>query len=86
MLQGSPARPAVASPTLGDTGLAPCILLHQTIYFNGHGTTQALVVLLIYLAVAAVILIVLDHRRTEARVDTEAAEAAAMAVPIGAAP
>ena len=62
------------------------ILLHQTIYFSGHGTTQALVVLLIYLAVAAAILIVLDHRRTEAQVDTEAAEAAAMAVPIGAAP
>jgi hypothetical protein len=62
------------------------ILLHQTIYFSGHGTTQALVVLLAYLAVAAAILIVLDHRRSEARVDTEAAEAAAMAVPIGAAP
>ena len=61
-------------------------LLHQTIYFSGHGTTQALVVLLIYLAVAAAILIVLDHRRSEAQVDTEAAEAAAMAVPIGAAP
>ncbi len=62
------------------------ILLHQTIYFSGHGTTQALAVLLIYLAVAAAILIVLDHRRTEAQVDTEAAEAAAMAIPIGAAP
>ena len=61
-------------------------LLHQTIYFNGHGTTQALVVLLVYLAVAAAILIVLDLRRSEAQVDTEAAEAAAMAVPIGAAP
>ena len=36
------------------------ILLHQTIYFSGHGTTQALIVLLIYLAVAAAILIVLD--------------------------
>ncbi len=62
------------------------ILLHQTIYFNGHGTTQALVVLLVYLAVAAAILIVLDLRRSEAHVDTEAAEAAAMAIPIGAAP
>ena len=62
------------------------ILLHQTIYFSGHGTTQALAVLLAYLAVAAAILIVLDLRRTEAQVDTEAAEAAAMAVPIGAAP
>ena len=62
------------------------ILLHQTIYFSGHGTTQALIVLLVYLAVAAAILIVLDLRRSEAQVDTEAAEAAAMAVPIGAAP
>jgi hypothetical protein len=63
------------------------ILLHHTIYFNGHGTTQALTVLLICLAVAAAILIVLDHlRRPEAQVDTEAAEAAAMAVPIGAIP
>ena len=62
------------------------ILLHHTIYFNGHGTTQALTVLLIYLAVAAAILIVLDLRRSEAQVDTEAAEAAAMAVPIGATP
>ncbi len=62
------------------------ILLHHTIYFNGHGTTQALTVLLIYLGVGAVILGVLDLRRSEAQVDTEAAEAAAMAVPIGAAP
>ena len=62
------------------------ILLHHTIYFNGHGTTQALTVLLIYLGVAAAILIVLDLRRSEAQVDTEAAEAAAMAVPIGAMP
>ena len=63
------------------------ILLHHTIYFSGHGTTQALTVLLIYLGVAAAILIVLDHlRRSEAQVDTEAAEAAAMAVPIGATP
>jgi hypothetical protein len=36
--------------------------------------------------VAAVILGVLDWRRSEARVDTQAAEAAAMTVPIGAAP
>jgi hypothetical protein len=35
------------------------ILLHQTIYFSGHGTTQARAVLLSYLAAAA-ILIVLD--------------------------
>jgi hypothetical protein len=63
------------------------ILLHHTIYFNGHGTTQALTVLLIYLGVAAAILIVLDHlRRSEAQVPADAAEAAAMAVPIGATP
>ena len=62
------------------------ILLHHTIYFNGHGTTQALTVLLIYLGVAAAILIVLDLRRSEAHVPADAAEAAAMAVPIGAMP
>ena len=39
------------------------ILLHYTIYFNGHGTTQALTVLLIYLGIGAVILGVLDHLR-----------------------
>ena len=43
------------------------ILLHQTIYFSGHGTTRALTVLLIYLGVGAVILGVLDWRRSEPR-------------------
>jgi hypothetical protein len=62
------------------------ILLHHTIYFGGHGTTEALTVLLVYLAVAAVILGVLDWRRSEPPVPADAAEAAAMAVPIGAAP
>jgi hypothetical protein len=62
------------------------ILLHHTIYFNGHGTTQALNVLLIYLGVAWMILGVLDWRRSEAPVPADAAEAAAMAVPIGAMP
>jgi hypothetical protein len=64
------------------------ILLHNTIYFNGSNTTQALVVLLIYAVVFAVILGVLDWYRT--RTPTEpvtpetADEAAAMAVPVGA--
>lgn len=62
------------------------ILLHHAIYFNGHGTTEALTVLLIYLAVAVVILGVLDWRRSEPPVPADAAEAAAMAVPIGATP
>jgi hypothetical protein len=62
------------------------ILLHHTIYFNGHGITQALTVLLIYLAVGAAILGVLDWRRPEPTVPADATEAAAMAVPIGAAP
>jgi len=62
------------------------ILLHQTIYFSGHGTTQSLIVLLIYLVAAAAVLIVLDRLRAEARVDADAAEAAAMTVPVGAAP
>jgi hypothetical protein len=32
------------------------LLLHHAIYFNGHGTTEAQTVLLIYFGVAAVIL------------------------------
>ncbi|MGW4866815.1 hypothetical protein [Streptomyces chartreusis] len=62
------------------------ILLHHTIYFDGHGTSQALINLLIYLGVAAAVLIVLDLRRTEAKVPTDATEAAAVSVPIGAVP
>ncbi|MEV5489678.1 hypothetical protein AB0L47_16990 [Streptomyces bobili] len=62
------------------------ILLHHTIYFDGHGTSQVLINLLIYLVVAALVLIVLDLRRTEAKVPTDATEAAAVAVPIGATP
>ncbi|WP_330354196.1 hypothetical protein [Streptomyces chartreusis] len=62
------------------------ILLHHTIYFDGHGTSQALINLLIYLGVAAAVLIVLDLRRTEATVPTDATEAAAVSVPIGAVP
>ena len=62
------------------------ILLHQTIYFSGNGTTQSLIVLLIYLVVAGALVIVLDRLRPEANVDTEAAEAAAMTIPIGATP
>jgi hypothetical protein len=62
------------------------ILLHHTIYFNGHGTTQALTVLLIYLGVALVILGVLDWRRSEPPVPADVTEAAAMTVPIGATP
>jgi len=42
-------------------------------------------VLLIYLVAAAAVLIVLDRRRAEARVDADAAEASAMTVPVGAA-
>ena len=62
------------------------ILLHQTIYFTGNGTTQSLIILLIYLVVAGALLILLDRLRPEAEVDAEAAEAAAMTVPIGATP
>ncbi|MGW2779786.1 hypothetical protein ACWC3X_00785 [Streptomyces populi] len=73
--------------------IGPCLpprngylLLHRSIYFDGHGTGQALTVLLIYLGVAAAVLIVLDLRHSEAEVPTDATEAAAMAVPIGASP
>ncbi|MEV5911269.1 hypothetical protein ACWEGX_39675 [Streptomyces chartreusis] len=62
------------------------ILLHHSIYFDGHGTSQALINLLVHLVVAATVLIVLDLRRTEAKVPTDATEAAAVAVPIGAPP
>ncbi|WP_051866580.1 hypothetical protein [Streptomyces griseus] len=62
------------------------ILLHHTIYFDGHGTSQALINLLIYLGVAAAVLIVLDLRGSEAKVPVDATEAAAMSVPIGATP
>ncbi|MET7299655.1 hypothetical protein [Embleya sp. NPDC005575] len=60
------------------------VLLHHAIYFDGHGTGQALTTLLIYLGVAAVVLIALDLRHPEAAVPVDATEAAAMAVPIGA--
>jgi hypothetical protein len=64
------------------------ILLHNTIYFSGNGTTQALVVLLIYAVVFAVILGVLDWYHTSTPTipltPETADEAAAMAVPVGA--
>ena len=53
---------------------------------NGHGATQALSVLLGHLVIAGMVLIFLDRRRAEERVGSGAAEVAAMAVPIGAAP
>jgi len=62
------------------------ILLHQTIYFSGHGTTEALTILLAYLAVTLVILGLLDWSGTERPVNPDIAEAAAVAVPVGAAP
>jgi hypothetical protein len=63
------------------------LLLHHTIYFNGHGTTEALTVLLIYLGAGLLILGMLDWLRPdEAAVPAEAADAAAVAVPIGATP
>jgi hypothetical protein len=54
------------------------ILLHYTIYFNGHGTTQALTVLLIYFVAGAVILGLLDWFRSEATVPADITEGAAM--------
>jgi hypothetical protein len=62
------------------------ILLHQTIYFSGHGTTEALTILLVYLGVTLVILGLLDWSGPERPVDADVAEAAALAVPVGAAP
>ncbi len=65
-------------------------LLHNTIYFSGHGTTQALGVLLAYAGVFAIILGVLDWYRTPTpsipvTPETEN-EAAAMAIPVTAGP
>jgi hypothetical protein len=54
------------------------ILLHHTIYFNGHGTTEALTVLLIYFGVGALILGLLDWFRSEAPVPADVTEGATM--------
>ncbi|MBT1188929.1 hypothetical protein HET69_34325 [Streptomyces sp. CJ_13] len=64
------------------------ILLRNTIYFDGHGTTQALVVLLLYLAVPAIALALLDRFRTREIPLTRAteAEATALTVPVGGLP
>jgi len=62
------------------------LLLHHTIYFNGHVTTEALTVLVIYFGAGAVILALLDWLGRESAVPAEAADAAAVAVPIGATP
>jgi hypothetical protein len=60
------------------------ILLHNTIYFHGNGTTQALVVLLLYAVLAAIILGLLDwFRSPPSPVPPETEEeAAAMVIPI----
>nr|WSX54187.1 hypothetical protein OG409_37920 [Streptomyces sp. NBC_00974] len=64
------------------------ILLRNTIYFDGHGTTQALIVLLLYLAVPAIALALLDRFRTpEIPLNRETeAEATALTVPVGGLP
>lgn len=64
------------------------ILLRNTIYFDGHGTTQALVVLLVYLTIPAIALALLDRFRTpEIPVTRETeAEATALTVPVGGLP
>jgi hypothetical protein len=63
------------------------ILLRNTVYFDGNGTAQALIVLLAYFVVFAVILGILDWRRRpepDLGVDRETeAEAAAAAIPAG---
>lgn len=67
------------------------ILLRNSIYFDGHGTTQALVVLLLYLLIPAVVLAILDYREffgtREILVIRETeAETGAVTVPIGGLP
>ncbi|MFF8264983.1 hypothetical protein [Streptomyces virginiae] len=64
------------------------ILLRNSIYFDGHGITQALIVLLLYLAVPAITLAFLDRFRTPEiplNRGTEA-EATALTVPVGGLP
>ncbi|MEU0430752.1 hypothetical protein ABZ153_03705 [Streptomyces sp. NPDC006290] len=60
------------------------ILLRNTIYFDGQGTTQALIVLLLYLVVPAVALVLLYRFRTpDSPVTPETeAEATALTVPV----
>jgi hypothetical protein len=56
------------------------VLLHQTVYFNGNGITEALVILLAYLIVAGAIVAVLDQRRpARPASDEDAQGGAAMA-------
>jgi len=57
------------------------ILLHQTIYFNGHGTTQALIILLAYLIVAGAIVVFIDwfHPPARPQSDEDAQGGAALA-------
>jgi hypothetical protein len=63
------------------------ILLKNTVYFGGNGTSQALIILLAYFVVFAVILGILDWRRRpglEAPISRETEESvAATAVPAG---
>jgi hypothetical protein len=64
------------------------ILLRNTVYFDGNGTSQALIVLLAYFVVFAVILGILDWRyrlpEPDLGVDRETeAEVAAAAIPAG---
>jgi len=62
------------------------VLLKNSVYFGGNGTTQALVVLLAYLVVFGVILGILDWRRRrapEVPITRETEEAVATTVPAG---
>lgn len=64
------------------------VLLRNTVYFDGNGTSQALIVLLLYLVIAAVILGFLDWFRspelTVPGIDqANASESAAVSVPVG---
>ncbi|WP_331773338.1 hypothetical protein OG948_59150 (plasmid) [Embleya sp. NBC_00888] len=80
-------RATTGSPT-GRRRHTALLGFRNTIYLDGHGTTQALVVLLLYLAVPAIALVFLDRYRTPkipVTRETEA-EATALAVPVGGLP
>ena len=67
------------------------ILLRNSIYFDGDGITQALIVLLLYLLIPLLALAVLDYREWFRTPDLPVApeaedETAAVSIPVGALP
>ncbi|TXL85637.1 hypothetical protein [Streptomyces sp. IB2014 016-6] len=88
MLVGYSTVGALVTDLIAGPGIGAYILLRNWIYFDGHGTTQALIVLLLYLLIPGVALVFLGWFRTPqipVTPETEA-EATAVTVPVGALP